>query len=70
MPSNPAYEVEEHFVVPNPVSELSMRTSNVAKYAVGQYVQHMGAANVSGHVTSLIADAGATGPGMLSIRAE
>jgi hypothetical protein len=67
----PEPAVEEQRVVSNPVSEVSMRTGNVAKYAVGQYVQHMGAANVSGHVTSLVADAaGATGPGTLSICPE
>ena len=49
---------------------MSLRTGNVAKYAEWQHVQDMGANAVSGHVVTLVADAGATGPGMLSIRPE
>jgi hypothetical protein len=49
---------------------VSMRTGNVAKYAVGQYVQDMGATAVSGHVVTLVADAGSSGPGTLGIRPE
>jgi hypothetical protein len=65
MPPNPATTVSQ-----TGAQAVSMRTSNVEKYAVGQYLQNMGAGGVSGHVASLVADAGATGPGMLCIRAE
>ena len=47
-----------------------MRTSNVAKYRIGQYVQNMGANCVSGRIVSAVADVGTAGPGTLTIEAE
>ena len=49
---------------------VSMRTSNVLKYSVGQHVQNMGAYGASGHIASLVADAGAGGPGVMTIRRD
>ena len=48
---------------------VSMATSNVAKYRVGQYVQNMGASGTSGHIVNIVAKAGSAGPGMLTIKA-
>ena len=51
-----------------PVTSIaSIRTSNVAKYNVGQYVQNMGASGVSGRVVSAVADSGTSGPGLLTV---
>ena len=44
-----------------------MRTSNVGKYSVGQFVENMGQRGVSGHVTRVVADEGEAGPGTLTI---
>jgi hypothetical protein len=51
-----------------PVASIaSIRTSNVAKYSVGQHVQDMGASGVSGRVVSAVADSGTSGPGLLTV---
>jgi hypothetical protein len=51
-----------------PVASIaSIRTSNVAKYSVGQYVQNMGASGVSGRVVSAVSDSGTSGPGLLTV---
>jgi hypothetical protein len=56
---------------PTNSSDMCMlRTGNVLKYAVGQYVQNMGMSGVSGHIVSLAADAGSTGPGTMTIKRE
>ena len=50
---------------------VSMRTSNVTKYAVGQRVVNMGAQRVSGRIVRVVADGGgASGPGSLTIEPE
>ena len=58
-------------VVTNPAApadgSTTIRTANVQKYAVGQYVRNLGVQRVSGRVVSAVADAGATGPGTLTI---
>jgi tRNA A-37 threonylcarbamoyl transferase component Bud32 len=46
---------------------VSMRTSNVAKYAVGQPVHDMGESKVSGKIVSVVADAGRAGAGSITI---
>jgi len=51
-----------------PAARVTVRTSNVAKYALGQPVENMGAGGVSGQIVSLKADAGDKGPGLLTIR--
>jgi hypothetical protein len=45
-------------------------TSNVGKYAVGQYVENIGASRVSGHIVDLqpSAGSGAEGPGRMTIK--
>ena len=47
-----------------------MRTSNVAKYALEQLVENMGAGGVSGEIVSLNADAGDKGSGTLTIQPD
>jgi hypothetical protein len=45
-----------------------MRTSNVAKYSVGQRVENMGAFSIRGEIASLVADqGGASGPGWMTV---
>jgi hypothetical protein len=50
------------------VRETSMRTGNVLKYHVGQFVSNMGVSSASGHIVSLVADSGTAGPGSITIR--
>ena len=49
----------------------SMRTSNVAKYHVGQRVQGMGKDLITGNIVLVSSDNGtASGPGLLTVGVE
>ena len=49
----------------------SMRTSNVAKYHVGQRVQGMGKDRITGNIVLVTSDNGtASGPGLLTVSVE
>jgi hypothetical protein len=58
-------------VQPSVGDGVSMRSSNIGKYSIGQYVQDMGATGANGRIVSLVADAGgSTGPGSITVAPE
>ena len=65
-PSPPEQAAAEEAAAEEGLAE--MRTSNVSKYEVGQYVENMGVRSVSGYIVKLKADKGTTGPGTLTIQ--
>jgi hypothetical protein len=52
----------------NATKEVSMRTSNVLKYSIGQRVANIGASSTSGQIVNVVADQGTSGPGSITIR--
>ena len=53
--------------VPTSPAQVSLKTTNVSKYSIGQFVLNMGPSGTTGHIESIVADAGNSGPGMITI---
>jgi hypothetical protein len=66
----PCNTLEQPLLAEEGRAEAAMKTSNVAKYAVGQRVSNLGAHNTSGTIVRVVADNGNAGPGMLFVVPE